>query len=165
MIIVLSIALVACALYFLASRKPDAPRVSPASVRIATSRGTIDVRPKTGPPSPDPQLESIPLFPGAQPLESKRLDDQAKILYEGGGEARHLARRFGSTEPLGTVTAFFGQFSGWQKDPHFKQGARYQQDLSGCLRTITLTSGPPGTVIEQSVLYIDQAVPSTTSRG
>ena len=137
------------------------------SVHLDTPFGSVDIRPHQG---HDPNLASIPRYPGGMPIEPEPKPSQSAVAAAQSAEydfAFHIAGRAGRSlneqvwtpDSISMVIDYYErEFPGWKRDMHLDWAWRFEEGTLACERAITIRNRNNRTEIEYSVLYPEGAI-------
>jgi len=126
---------------------------------VETPLGSVDLHSHDG---SDPELASIPKYPGAIPLKPDSHSYEAALRF-GNRQGRYLAQNDWTADPMPIVTGYYErEFPQWKRD-YIDDGWRCCQPGPGCTRTITIKRERDRTMLEYSVLY--QKEPALSQAG
>jgi hypothetical protein len=114
------------------------------TVHGETSIGVFDLRPQ---PSKDPLLASIPVYPGAAPLESEPPEYEAGIRVLGRG-FRMFAAKYWTSTAVDVVWEFYRrELPDWEENHKSTYSREYVHHEPGCTRKVQVYSRDGRTLI------------------
>lgn len=114
------------------------------TVHVETPIVTFDLKPQ---PTRDPLLASIPMYPGAAPLESRPPEYEAGIQVLGRG-FRILAATYWTATPVDVVWEFYKrELPDWE-DSNSTAGRELVHHAPGCTRKVQVYSRDGRTLID-----------------
>jgi len=115
------------------------------TVHVETSIGTFDLKPQE---SKDPLLASIPVYPGAAPLESRPPEYEAGIQVLGRG-FRMLTATYWTSTPVEVVWEFYKrELPDWEENGKGACGRELVHHEPGCTRKVQVYSRDGRTLID-----------------
>jgi hypothetical protein len=118
------------------------------AVHVETPIGVFDLKPQ---PTKDPLLASIPVYPGAAPLESEPPEYEAGIRVLGRG-FRMFAAKYWTSTPVDMVWEFYKrELPDWEENRKGAYGREYVHHECGCTRKVQVYSRDGRTLIDTAV--------------
>jgi hypothetical protein len=128
-------------------------------IHLETPVGAIDIKPQQG---ADPDLASIPKYPGATPAHDLVSPRYEADLNVPGHSGRYASESFRTDDQVETVLGFYRrELPDWQQDRFYQHGYRLIHENAGCQHAITIQHFGGRTTIEHAVVHPKQETSKT----